>query len=137
MKAIKTARDDMSHISAEQRSLRALRSKVPPVARYLVKLGDLVRVFREKERIWIEPVEVVTVEGKAVYVSNTTKVMKFNVSQIMPLKSNHVAEDEGIYKLFIYTEEQYHQQQVATAVYLTELLDGKDPRTKNEVIGTG
>lgn len=59
LSALKLAKEEMERISAEQKLLRALRSKLPPAAKYLIQPGDLVRVFREVPRKWIGPVKVV------------------------------------------------------------------------------
>lgn len=64
--------------------------------------------------------------------SDSTKVMKFSIAQVMSLKINHADEDEGIEKIFKYCDDHEPQQQVENPVYLTEVLDGKDPRTKRK-----
>lgn len=129
MNSLKTARDEMAQIVAEKRVLRALRSMVPPEARYLLKPGELVRFFCEKERRWIGPFEVVKVEGKSIYLSDTTKVMKFNIVQVMLLKINHAAEDKNLETLFKHSDD---NAPVEETVYLTELLDGNDTRKNSK-----
>lgn len=129
MKALSTARDEMSQIVEDQRVLRALRSKITPASRYVIKPGDLVRVVREKERRWLGPVEVVKIEGKSVHVKDTLKVMKFNMAQVMLFKIDNAAEDEGLERIFQHSDDQDEEQQNTAAVYLNETLDSSDPRT--------
>lgn len=74
------------------------------------------------------------VEGKSIYVSDTTKVMRFSIAQVMALKINYAAEDEGIEKIFQYCDDHEPQQQVANSIYLNEVLEGKDPRTKSKKV---
>lgn len=130
MMALQTAREEMAKIAAEQRVIMALKSKVPPDSRFVLKPGDLVRVYREKERRWIGPVEIVKLEDKSVFVSDTTKVVKFKISKIMPIRINHPAEDEGLDKIFTYSDKVDEERHSNVDVFLTEVIDSKNPRTK-------
>lgn len=51
MQAIVTARLKMASIIAEQGISRALRSKLPPVARYHISPGDSVLEYREEKNL--------------------------------------------------------------------------------------
>lgn len=50
----------------------------------------------------------------------------------MPISINHPAEDESIAKIFQHSDDIEKEQQADVAVYLTEVQDAKDPRTKNK-----
>lgn len=63
--ALKAAKEEMERISAEQKLLRALRSKLPPSAKYHIQPGDIVRVFREETRKWIGPFKVLKSSGRS------------------------------------------------------------------------
>lgn len=105
MKALRTAREEMAQIAAEQRILRVLKSKVPPASRCSLNPGELLRVYHEKERRWLGPVHIVKIEGKSVFVSDTKKVVKFNAIQLMPLAINHVAEDESLDLIYKHSDQ--------------------------------
>lgn len=74
MKALSLSRYEMETITAEQRIITALRFKQPSASRYKLSPGDLVLVYREKDRKWVDPVEIVKVERKLTYVTDGVSV---------------------------------------------------------------
>ena len=44
--ALKSARAEMESIVAEQRIRKALKSKIPPATKYLIKPDDQIRLYR-------------------------------------------------------------------------------------------
>lgn len=48
MLALQLMRREIEQILNEQHIMRALRSKIQPPSRYLIKPGDLARVYREE-----------------------------------------------------------------------------------------
>lgn len=71
--------------------------------------------------MWIGPVEIVKLEGKSVFVSDTTEVVKLNASQIIPIKINHPAEDEGLDNIVKYSDQVEKERQKDVQVFLTEI----------------
>lgn len=86
MKAIKTAQEDMSVITAEARIKEALKFKMSPSWHYNIKPVDLVRVFREAAKKWLGPVEFIKVKLKLVHVSNGVTAKPFNLSKVIPVR---------------------------------------------------
>lgn len=121
MRALKTARENMAQIAAGQRIQHALKSKIPPASRYVLKPGDLVRVYRGKYRRWIGPIEVVKLEGKSVFVSETKKVVKFNITQIIPINIGHAPEEEALEEIAILSEQVEKEQDQTRAAFYKSL----------------
>lgn len=94
MATLKTTKEEMLRISADQKLLRDLISKLPPSTKYHVQPGDLVRVYREETKKWICPVQGVKTERKIIHVSDGVKNKAFNASQFMPITIRNLAEDE-------------------------------------------
>lgn len=90
-------------------------------------------MYREKERRWIGPVEIVKLEDKSVLVSDTTKVVKFNIGQIIPIKTKHTAEDEGLDTIFRYSDHVEEERQNDIEIFLTEILENKNHRTSSKL----
>lgn len=139
MGALRSARHEMESVVAEERIKRALRAKLPPATKYVVRPGDLLRVYREGSEKWIGPVEVVRVEDKLISVTDGVSVKTFNRTQVMPVRTNNPMEDEFLDEIYRHSDEQASiekEQETgtpgrtteprprarATDVYLTEML---------------
>ena len=90
MAALQTARKEMSSIVARLRIQEALRSRLPPAAKYLIEPGDLVHIYREgnastkSQGEWKGPFKVVSVRGKQVTVDWDGTTKHFNLAQVIP-----------------------------------------------------
>lgn len=51
MRAIRTTREEVPNISAEQRVKQAIRQIIPPMAHYKLKPGDTLYAFREVRKM--------------------------------------------------------------------------------------
>ena len=74
-------------------SKTALKSKLPPATRYLVKPGDYVRVYRESSKKWEGPFKVKRVSSKLVSVTDGNKVKTFSITAVLPIPSNEYDPD--------------------------------------------
>lgn len=84
MKAIATAREEMTCISEKLRIRQALRSKLPFATDYIVYPENMMYVFREEENNWTEPYQVTKLHGKSVFVTMAGIEKQLNISQILP-----------------------------------------------------
>lgn len=105
MQALSLARDEMATLVAEQRILRALRSKLPPASKYNLQSGDLVRVYWEKERKLLGQVQIVKVEHKIIHVTDGITVKPFSRVQVMPIRTGNKAEDTHISAIHEFSNE--------------------------------
>ena len=60
----------MESIVAEQRIKKALKSKLPPATKHLLKPGDNVRVYREHTKRWDGPFTITKIGNKMVSVTD-------------------------------------------------------------------
>lgn len=78
------ARDEMQSMISKQRISQALRSKLPPAAYFTYnRARKQARVYREKERLWVGPFEVIRVGNKTVTIEIGSMVEEFNKTQIL------------------------------------------------------
>lgn len=124
MAALSLARNEMASISARLRIQQALRSKIPPATDYVVNPGNLVYVFRDNDRKWHGPYEVLKVYNKEIYVSVDGVEKHFNISQIIP--DSHELHDMELQRLK-QSLEQFHTDR-PPGIYLTEVLEPGDGR---------
>lgn len=101
MKALQSSRAYMDQITVEQRIHLALKSNIPPCYRYLLKPGNLVRVYREQSKRWIGPAQVIKVELKLVLLTDGVKEKQFNAAQVMPIETGHPETEEDLDRIFI------------------------------------
>lgn len=120
MAALKIAKEEMERMSAEQKLLRALRSKLAPSTKYHIQPGDLVHVFRQETRKWIGPVKVVNTERKIIHVMDGVKTKAFIAAQLKPISINHATEDDALDRIYQHSDE-VNENEVQKS-YLTEIL---------------
>jgi len=84
MKAITTSQLEMNTITAELRIRKALLSKVPPSADYILNVGSKVRVVRESDRVIKGPFTITRVDGKQIFVDYDGTEKQFSITQIIP-----------------------------------------------------
>lgn len=85
MEALDFSRKEMASISAKLRIQQALRSSLPPATLYNIEPGEMVYVFREKEKDWRGPYKVDAVCEKQAYISVNGKTKQFNISQLLSI----------------------------------------------------
>lgn len=135
MLAMYAALYEMALYAAEQRIMRAHKSKIPPAPRYKLTPDDLILVYREGPRKWVGLVEVVKVEKHLVHVSDGVKLKSFSMTQVMPNSIGHRALDEDLQRIFeyndrVYEAEKLQQEEMTQLVQLTEILTQFDPSPK-------
>ena len=92
MKAIVDARSEYGKIVSELKIQRAIMSKLPAATQFNLRAGDRVLVFRDKQKRWTGPFTIQSICGKHGYVTDGSKTVKFNITQILPHsadKRNH------------------------------------------------
>jgi len=128
--ALRNARAEMESIVAEQRIRKALKSKLPPATKYLIKPGDQVRVYRELSKRWDGPFTVTKVSNKIISVTDGNTVKEFNITSILPIPPS--TNDQDLL---------HDMNTLATAgnlinytydIHATEILLKSDPRYHNQ-----
>lgn len=79
------------------------------------------------------PVEVVKSERKIFHVSDGVKVLQFNVIQVIPVIINNHTVDKILDRIYEQNDEVQSEEQQAHPVWLTEVLQPGDPRTRNSL----
>ena len=123
--ALRLARQEMETIVAQTRIKTALRSKLPPATKYLIKPGDDVRVYRERSKRWNGPFKVTKVSDKIISVTDGEKVKQFNITSVLPMKPRANDTDltrdmSGIERYYLITQDE--------SQYPSEILNKSDPR---------
>lgn len=102
----------------------------------MLKPGDLVRVYREKSKRWVGPVEVTEVERKIVHVHDGVKTRQFNVVKVMPVQIGYTSTDKHLDRFYEFNDaaenEEVEKAKEHADIYLTETLKPGDPRTHSD-----
>lgn len=85
---VQVARDELLKIKTEQRTATALKTNIPPSARYVIKTGDEVLAHREREKKWIPNLRVVDIDGKYVWINTGQKVLKLHIARVLSKVTN-------------------------------------------------
>lgn len=93
MKALRTARDGVAKIRAEQAIRRAIKHNTPPAVHYKLNSGDKVYEYSESSAKRISGLTLVQRKEENAWINDGHKSNKLNVSQIMP-ESMHGARDK-------------------------------------------
>lgn len=83
-RAMHLAPAEAAKITAEERIRIALRSNVPPSAKYDLQSGQSVMAYSEKKREWISDLKVVKALGKHVWVNTGKRIYMLNKSHVVP-----------------------------------------------------
>ena len=126
--ALRTAKAELEQIVAEKRISTALRSKLPPATKYLIKPGDQVRVYREQTRKWEGPFTVHRTTPKIISVTDGRKVKQFNISSVLPIAPQSNDAD------LKHDMEMIDKQEAANVypTYVTEVIKKSDTRYKSK-----
>ena len=92
MNALNAPRSEMATVVSELRVRQALLSRTPAAATRTIQPGDYVRIFREGDRKFLGPHEVIKVEGKEIYINNNGRLVHHNLSQVIPVQSSYDSE---------------------------------------------
>ena len=129
--ALRTAKAEMEKIVAETRIKRALKSKLPPATKFLIKPGDEVRVYREISKKWEGPFTVTKTSPKLISVTDGIKVKQFNITTVLPIAAETNDADHKHDMETLQGKEPSTNLVTTTAydnIYLTEVLLKSDPR---------
>ena len=88
-KAIKTARDEMTVSTAENRINGALRRKLPPSTGYLIEAGDRLHVYRETFKAGDGTFRITQVNPKLITFTDGTKCKTFHIAQVLPNRAQN------------------------------------------------
>lgn len=83
-RAMHEARNEAATITAEKRIRLALRTNIPPSAKYQLKEGQRVLVYSEKKLRWIPDLRVVRIVDKQAWINDRKKVYKVSIAQVIP-----------------------------------------------------
>lgn len=80
----------MEYLGTENRIKIDLRSKLTPVTKYLIRLGQEVRKYRENKKKWEGPFEIARIADNVWSTTDGIKVKTFNISAVLstPSKTN-------------------------------------------------
>lgn len=81
---IEAAMEKVLKIRTEQGITTALKSDNQPSAKFLIKPGDEVLEYSERERKWIPNLRFVDDEGKNVWIITGQRIVKLNITRIPP-----------------------------------------------------
>lgn len=84
----------------------------------------MIYVFRERDKKWKGPYEFSIASGKEVYVLITEVQKHFNISQILPYRSEH---QDGELQSLLTSIEQFNTD-LPPSIFLTKVLDPSDCR---------
>lgn len=134
MRALETARREMSTITSRLRIQQALRAKLPPATRYLVTPGDRVFVYQERRKAWTGPYTVHKIHEKEVFVHVDGALKHFNLSQVLPDPAT--SGDKEIERLLQATSHFTSKGGSGHHAYITEVLHPRDPRRSSDSFQT-
>lgn len=123
-RAMRAARKEAVTIMAEQRIRLALKSNVPPSAKYSLKVGQQVMVFSEKQRKWIRDLLILQLSSKQVWISTGKRVRKVSQTHVVPQVR---AEDQSGIAQLLKPLSPLNAQSYPN-ILLTEILTPSDPR---------
>eukprot|EP00171_Calliarthron_tuberculosum_P003208 IDg3208t1 len=119
-------------IVAKQRISTALKRKLPPGSTMAITAGTKVLIYREKEKKWVGPAEVVEVEGKTIRVYDCRGHLKpFSISAVKPYiepSNSHEALFSRIREIF--NTGSAGLESNVRSTFITEVLSWGDPRKK-------
>lgn len=75
MEMIETARQVVEQIRAERQATREIKSNIPPAAKYVLKSGDEVLAYSERDGIWVSVLRIVDIDGKHAWISTRQSVL--------------------------------------------------------------
>lgn len=125
--AMTAARKEAATIIAEKRIRLALKSNVPPSARYTLRQEQLAMVYSEKKRRWIQDIRIVQLSSKQAWINYKNRIIKVGQTQVIPQPSG--GENNGIANLLqnLYPlNSKSHPN-----ILLTEILQPNDPRSES------
>lgn len=83
MKAMISARSEMTAVMAKSKLSTVLRSNIPAAALSDITIGSEVLVYREKpENKWVGPYRVLTIDGKVVHVDANGTSMQLSIDKV-------------------------------------------------------
>lgn len=127
MEAMELARLEMHSITAKLKIQKALRSKIPPASTYQVNVGDDVYVYKEKDKKWRGPFQVIRIFDKQVFVNRDGKEAQYSITHVLPVeKANGLTLVYHVRRSLGKTASRQPPQ-----VFLTEVLKPWDPRTNH------
>lgn len=126
-KAMRAAREEAATIFAEQRIRIALKSNAPPSSKYMLKPGQEVKVFSEKQKKWVEGIRLVQLSSKQAWVNYRNRIFKVSRAQVIPHKRSD--DQSGIAELLRMLSPLNSQSH--PNILLTEILQPNDNRAES------
>lgn len=80
---MQTARNEVARIPAEQRIATAVKTSVPPSAKFKLKPGDILSGYSEAKRKWKQGLLFVEVYEKQMWINTGRRVLKLNISRVL------------------------------------------------------
>lgn len=126
-RAMHAARAEAAKIVAEQRIQIALRSNIPPSAKYQLRTGQTVMAYSEKQRRWVKDLKVVRVANKQIWINNGKRVFNLGKPHVVPQPCN--ADVRNISSLLRRLSPL--NSHPLPHILLTEILKPNDPRCES------
>lgn len=123
-RSMHTAGSEAAKIIAEQRIRTALRTNVPPSAKYQLRSSQTVMAYSEKQKRWVKDLKIVRVSSNKFFINNGKRIFKLGISHVIPQPSNEEtnAVSTLLKRLFPLNS------QSLPHILLTEILKPNDPR---------
>lgn len=122
--ASSAARKEASTIITEKKIRLALRTNIPPSAKYSLCPGQLVMVYSEKKKQWIKDLRIVQLSSKQVWINYNNRIIKVSCTQVIPQPLPD--EDTGISNLLRRLAPLNSKSH--PSILVTEVLPSNDPR---------
>lgn len=139
MTALREARSEMETIVSQLRIRRAILAKVPRCSDFVLEPGDMVRVFRESDKSYIQPYPVLRVDGKQVYILDGRREVQFSLHQVIPVRTfdalthgdHYMDELYAATRQFCSQKPRKKNQIPPVDVHIVDILHPGDPRANS------
>lgn len=125
--AITSARKEAAKIFAEKQIRLALKTNIPPSARYTPQPCQLVMVYSEKKKKWIHGIRIVRLSAKQVWINYDSRIINVSRTQVIPQPT--ASEGTGISSL-LKTLSPLNSKPLSN-VLLTGILPYNDARSES------
>lgn len=122
------ASDEVAKIWAEQRILMALKSIIPPSARFKIRSGHSVSAYSEKERGRFPNLTVLDVDGKLIWINTRARIVRLNLLRVRTSLTNN---DEKEVVTIMKSMEQFKSNSY-NEISVVEVISDDNPSSWNK-----
>lgn len=127
--ALSMAHAEIATVISELGNSQAIKSKLPPATQFLFCPGDIVHVYKEKDRWLCGPAKIIITSEKVVTVTDGLKTEIYGIIQV--ISSTAATKDHDLRKLLSGLEK--HMHWYIPAVFLSEILAPSEPRATSTI----